>query len=406
MKNKKQIATAIGGLMLSALISSSANAEWSIKSLGTFGGIYSYATGINDSGQVVGEYKPDYPLNSMNSFITGANGVGMENLDFFGSKFINASGISNSGQVAGYYDFNDNGNFRAFITGPNGAGVTDLGTLGGIGSYGLDINNSGQVAGESFLPDNRTVHAFITGANGVGMTDLGTLDGKTSSSATGINDSGQVVGSSGNYDGPSHAFITGANGVGMADLGTLDGNTSSYATGINNSGQVVGASGNNHNGTYYHAFITGANGLGMTDLGTMGGDWSGASGINNLGQVIGAAGYYDSYGGSYANAFIYSNGIMVNLSYLDVVIAAGWTDLSVSAINDNGQIVGHGILNGIDQAFMLSGADDEDFYRSYTPFPIPILVPEPSTYAMLLAGLGCLGLWDEGKRRNKEARSL
>lgn len=45
----------------------------------------------------------------------------------------------------------------------------------------------------------------------------------------------------------------------------------------------------------------------------------------------------------------------------------------------------------MDQAFLLSGADDEDFYRSYVPFPLPPLpVPEPTTYAMLLAGLGLL----------------
>ncbi|SDW34448.1 PEP-CTERM protein-sorting domain-containing protein [Nitrosomonas oligotropha] len=145
-----------------------------------------------------------------------------------------------------------------------------------------------------------------------------------------------------------------------------------------------------HGNNDSRAFVTGANGAGMIDLGAMGGDWSAANGINNLGQVIGAAGY-GSYG-SNANAFIYSNGVMVNLSYLDVVIEAGWTSLYAKAINDNGQIVGFGILDGVSQAFLLSGADDEDFYRSYVPFPLtPLPVPEPSTYAMLLAGLG-LGL--------------
>lgn len=278
-------------------------------------------------------------------FITGIDGEGMMN---FANKWNYITNINNSGQVTGIYDFNDDLKYHAFIIGPNGVGVTDLGTLGGTGSYGFGINNSGQVVGNSFTAGDKYIHAFMTGPNGVGMTDLGTLDGNDRSAAIGINDSGQVAGYSYNANG-------------------------SYPDGP------------------YHAFITGPNGIGMTSLGAMGGDWSYASGINNLGQVVGVAGY-NPYA-SHANSFIYSDGVMVNLSYLDAVIQAGWTGLYASAINDNGQIVGSGILNGVVQAFLLSSADDEDFYRSYVPFPIPLSpppVPEPSTYAMLLAGLGLL----------------
>ncbi|NBQ67566.1 MAG: PEP-CTERM sorting domain-containing protein [Nitrosomonadaceae bacterium] len=65
---------------------------------------------------------------------------------------------------------------------------------------------------------------------------------------------------------------------------------------------------------------------------------------------------------------------MIDLSLLSSVVDAGWTDISVSANNDHGQIVGSGKLHGNTQAFLLS------------PFP----VPEPSSYVMLLAGLGLL----------------
>lgn len=375
--------------LVSILACNTVSASWSIKSLGTLGGAYSGASDINDSGQVVGHYEY-YPY--FKGFITGIDGEGMMN---FANKWNYITNINNSGQVTGIYDFNDDLNYHAFITGPNGVGVTDLGTLGGTGSYGHGINNSGQVVGNSFTAGDKYIHAFMTGPNGVGMTDLGILDGNNRSAAIGINDSGQVVGGYFNSnDGPGHAFITGPNGVGMRNLGTLAGDDSSSPAGINNSGQVAGYS-YNANGSYpdgpYHAFITGPNGIGMTSLGAMGGDWSYASGINNLGQVVGVAGY-NPYA-SHANSFIYSDGVMVNLSYLDAVIQAGWTGLYASAINDNGQIVGSGILNGVVQAFLLSGADDEDFYRSYVPFPIPLSpppVPEPSTYAMLLAGLGLL----------------
>ncbi len=59
----------------------------------------------------------------------------------------------------------------------------------------------------------------------------------------------------------------------------------------------------------------------------------------------------------------------------------GWTELSAVGINNHGQIIGWGHLEGApgggSRAFLLS--------------PI-VAVPEPGTYAMLLAGLGLLGV--------------
>ena len=72
---------------------------------------------------------------------------------------------------------------------------------------------------------------------------------------------------------------------------------------------------------------------------------------------------------------------MIDLMQLAPVKAAGWDWLQPEAINNLGQIVGHGSFNGsARQAFLLS------------PFPIPIItpVPEPETYAMLLVGLSLL----------------
>jgi probable HAF family extracellular repeat protein len=97
-------------------------------------------------------------------------------------------------------------------------------------------------------------------------------------------------------------------------------------------------------------------------------------------------GISDDSGGGQVDAFLYSDGVMIDLSLLEPVVAAGWTNLEASAINDNGQIAGKGILHGTTQAFLLS------------PFPIPV-VTEPETYAMLLAGLGLLGSAARWRRR-------
>ena len=375
-----------------------ASAEWSIVSLGTLGGYASDAYAINNSGQITGNFWPEY-IDSSNAFITGTNGEGFTTLGTLtglGAAF--ATAINDSCQVVGDSSSLDNRD-HAFITGHDGIGMTDLGTLGGLDSSAHGINNSGQVIGDSWITNHTTTHAFITGPNGIGMTDLGTMGG-TWSSARSINDSGQVAGVSVITDNTAyHAFITNPNGVGMTDLGTLGG-INSEALGINNSGQVVGMS-ETINGDP-HAFITGPDGIGMIDLGAMGADISYALDINNLGQAVGIARFDCSY--CRENSFIYSDGVMVNLSKLDEVINSEWTHLIARDINDNGQIVGYGVLHGIEQAFLLSGADDKDFFRTYVETPmvhdtLPLPTPEPESYAMLLAGLGMIGFMTRQKAK-------
>ncbi|MER0216262.1 MAG: PEP-CTERM sorting domain-containing protein [Nitrosomonas sp.] len=90
--------------------------------------------------------------------------------------------------------------------------------------------------------------------------------------------------------------------------------------------------------------------------------------------------------GYISHAFLYSNGGITELSWLPIVVASGWTDLIPRAINNNGQIVGWGTHGGHYEAFLLSFSPDTVF-----PFITTPPVPEPTTYAMLLAGLGLLG---------------
>lgn len=376
------------------LASATANAEWSIIGLGTMGGISSLATGINDSGQVVGSYyNSDFELYA---FSTGPNGTSIFELGTLGGAHSVAEDINESGQVAGASYLPNSTTLRAFLTDSNGKGMTGLGE--GPLSYAMDLNNSGMVVGFATFGSDQFNHSFITGPNGSGINDMGTLGGN-SSGALGVNESGQVVGASETHfssqsSGVYHAFISGPNGTGMTDLGTLSTSrfARSIASDINESGQVVGVSDIIPN-SINHAFITGPNGIGMTDLGTLGGIGnSSANAINDYGQVVGVSQPYSTLN----HGFIYSDGVMVDLSLLEQIVSAGWTRISPLAMNNSGQIVGEGVLNGVTQGFIISGAEDRNFYLNYIPpnYDITITpppIPEPSTYLMLLAGLGLVG---------------
>jgi len=307
------------------------------------------ATAINDSGQVAGNLVTGFIAER--GFIY-SNIIGIRGLSTLGGTTTWASAINNAGQIAGFSDTPGSIVHHAFVTGPNGVGITDLAEIDGATNEATAINNAGQVVGNYYYYTSSGGNAFVTGPNGVGIFHLGTLGG-AGSLAYGINDYGQVVGASslpGNTAG--HAFVTGENGVGMKDLGTLGG-AFSLAADINNLGQVAGSSNFAVRNSDQHAFITDANGVGMTDLGTLGGKQSHAIAINDSGQVVGSSNFSIN-NNSLEHPFLYSNGVMTDLSQLPEVRAAGLTELQVTGINNNGQIVGYGTEDRVQMAVILS----------------------------------------------------
>jgi probable HAF family extracellular repeat protein len=131
------------------------------------------------------------------------------------------------------------------------------------------------------------------------LTNIGTLPGGSYDpttgynnsnlglGATGINDLGQVVGTGVTSSGLEHAFLWNSGG-GIRDLGTLPGGKGSGAGGINNAGQIVGYSYPVQPYVNQHAFLWTTQG-GMQDLNGSGGSINAmaAYAINESGQITG-----------------------------------------------------------------------------------------------------------------------
>ncbi len=185
------------------------------------------ANAINDSDQTVG-----YSRNTSTGDVeaTSWNYTIPSDLDSLGGRYSYALGINNSGQIVGE-SATSAGFTHATLW--NGATPTDLGTLGGDFSTAHAINTGGQVVGHSSV--GASSHATLW--NGTTPTDLGTLGG-VHSTATDINDKAQIVGNSQTSSGFVHATVW--NGTTPSDLGALPGGVYSVATAINNRGQIIG----------------------------------------------------------------------------------------------------------------------------------------------------------------------
>jgi probable HAF family extracellular repeat protein len=157
--------------------------------------------------------------------------------------------------------------------------VTDLGTLGGLSSEAWGLNAAGQVVGWA---QNASGQRRAFRYSGGIMQDLGTLGGNESA-AYDINSAGDVVGYAKIADGTRRAFRY-TSGV-MQDLGTFNNIGASEARGINDAGQITGFSELDYQGGGPNAFLL-TNGN-MVNLGSLGGGLSYGFKVNASGQVAG-----------------------------------------------------------------------------------------------------------------------
>jgi probable HAF family extracellular repeat protein len=318
-----------------AVSTQAAPGPYFVADLGTLGGTESRALGLSARGlETVGSASRSDA--SVHAFVFGKT---MTDLGTLGGASSAATDINRTGTVVGRAQVAGGSN-RAFAYSAT-TGMQSLGTLGGSQSQAFAINDVGDVVGSSDTAGNAATRAFIY-RNGTMSLLAGTFGG-TKSAATALNDGQEVVGwasTAGNAT--VHAFLY--SGGTMTDLGTLG--TSSEATAVNDAAEVAGrstlASG------VRHAFLyTGGS---MLDLGTLGGPNSEATGLNTyFTQVVGTS---DIPGGG-THAFLYERGTMTDLNSR-LPAGSGWVLEAATAINDSGEIVGWGRINGQRHAFRLT----------------------------------------------------
>jgi len=157
------------------------------------GAQWTYVTGINDGGQVVGTcympakdyygditYVPHGFLESGGSFTT---------IDVPYATTTLANGINDDGQVVGeyYWPYSDHNGFRGFLE--SGGSFTTIDANGASETDVCGINDGGQVVG--YYSPFPYEHGFLESGGSLTAIDF---PGAYETSATGINDAGLVVG--------------------------------------------------------------------------------------------------------------------------------------------------------------------------------------------------------------------
>ncbi|HEB60661.1 MAG TPA: DUF3466 family protein [Phycisphaeraceae bacterium] len=331
MLNKRIVNFALSTGAGLIVLCGSANAEvrYTITDLGVLpDGTHSIAHCINQQGDIAGQ--SDRNANNYEQATLWTDG---ELLDLTGMGISGASAfaVNDNGVVVGYTDEFE---INAFVW-EDGV-ITSLPQFhDGGASSAYDINNNGLIVGEA-PPDSGGYNVAVYWQNGE-IFNLG-----FHGTAFGVNDAGQITGHM-YVNNDFRAFFWDAGT--LINIGTLGGEDS-FAKDINESGKIVGYA-DTSNGRS-HAFLW--DGETMIDLGTLGSFFSYAYAINDNDHIVGSS--YGDFTGIHATLWLDPASPLDLNDLIDP--AEGWTLYYAYDINNAGQIVGNGLHNGQQRAFLLT----------------------------------------------------
>lgn len=373
------------GLFLSIAGTAQAAPIYDIVDLGTLGGGSSFALDVNNNRQVTGNAQTptDQAAPRLNSFVWSPTTGAMSNIGVLpgSNNFSRGYAINDSGVVVGE---SDNNNSRAFRWDQTN-GMTGLTRLAGDNDRGVahGINNSGVIVG---ISSNGTTSRPTMWTNGVAK-DLGSIDGRTDTTgrAWAIANNGTAVGVTRTGEGTTAQATMWTKNT-IVNLGSFSTTAFSeaFAVNSNNIAVGVGVNGATPSGTSIRRAVRWelADGIPiMVELGSLGRTFSEAKDINEDGQIVGFA---TNISGSPQLAWLWDDGQILDLNSL-IDPESGWTLLSAEAINDHGDIVGYGMINGVTHAFLLTAI----------PAPTPMAVFVPVALAFMA--------WRRRKRAGRSA---
>lgn len=339
--------------LLLALASSATAQTFLVESLGFLGGSFARAQAINASGVIAGEALLAPPGITERAFRTDTSGI--IDLGTLGGSRSRALSIADDGTIGGWALGPGGQQTPAIWT---GAGIGALPTLGGTTGAVWSVLSATSAVGQSRNASGSNRATVWTNGAASGLPGLG---GSASIAYDG-NASGRIVGSADTATPTSRAVFWDSTGI--TDIGGLGGGSWTAARAVNESGAMIlwgiPAGSTSNRATLW----SGAAGDTPVSLGTFGGPESWAYGLNNHGHVVGTA---DTASGLY-HGFAWYGSELVNLGTLGGLFSAAL------GINDAGVIVGWAM-----------DAQNRTHAVRWTP------IPEPSTYAVLLA-VAVLGL--------------
>ncbi len=301
------------------------------------GAAASEAHAINNKGEVVGWY---HDGTNRHAFLW-SDGIMTELPDYLGAD-NSAEDINDAGQVVGQ-SWNTGAAYYAVLW--NNGVPGSIGDLGGNVAWAVAINNAGDIIGQSFFTADQlnSASAFLRPAGGA-MQGIGPV-GRIFWQVNDINNLGQVAGLVVNRDVTNSFRGIVYDGGAVANLDKPVGSLWSVANGINDSGHVVGSA------LFQYPTFTATRAMLYKDttwIDFYGGAPSQGVVINNLGDILG------TQGSSPLQPVLWRQGQFQALQSL-LPPASGWNSLTFAYdLNDSGQIVGIGIRNGENRAFLLT----------------------------------------------------
>lgn len=251
-------------LALAATIFAAAPAgalTYSVRQIDFPGASSTYAYGVNDAGDIVGDI-------GAHGFVYTGGSFTQIDVSLPGATGTTAYGINNDGAIVGIFAANHqthgfldvNGNF------------SQIDVPGATATYAYGINDGGEIVGR--FRDSTGTHGFLDVGGNFTQIDV---PGQGDTEAYGINDSGAIVGSS--FLSGYHGFVDIGGSFTQLDFPATPTAYSTVAYGINDTGEIVGftSAAPAYNGFLYdgHTFTT-------TDF-----TYGYPRDINDSGQIVG-----------------------------------------------------------------------------------------------------------------------